>query len=149
MIILINYRGSQPKFTVDKAPLSVDNSIKQVDNASLQGCFEIKPRQQKPLQGDLRPKQGGFVSLQGRFRIKPGGLKLLSVGYFQKHRGLYFIAGAFCSFAGGLCCFTEVEGVLAGGQMIAKTAKREMRHTWKLFQRIPKSEAIVRGQWNR
>jgi hypothetical protein len=49
-------------FTVDKAPLPVDNSIKQVDNASLQRRFIKKQREQKPLQGDLVPKQGGFKS---------------------------------------------------------------------------------------
>jgi hypothetical protein len=32
-------RENHPKSTVDKAPMSVDNSIKQVDNASLQGRF--------------------------------------------------------------------------------------------------------------
>ncbi len=50
-----------PKFTVDKDPLQVDNSIKQVDNASLQGCFGKKPREQKPVQGGFALKQGGFV----------------------------------------------------------------------------------------
>ncbi len=66
-----------PNFTVDKAPLQVDNSIKQGCNASLQGRFEIKPRHQKPLQGGFAPKQGGFVSLQRRFRVKQGEQRLL------------------------------------------------------------------------
>ena len=123
MIILINYRGSQPKFTVDKAPLSVDNSIKQVDNASLQGCFEIKQRHQKPLQGGFAPKQVGLASLQRRFRIKQEEQILMSVGYFQKHGGLYSIAGAFCFIAGGLFFFTEVQGVLAGQQIAPQNAK--------------------------
>ncbi len=48
-------------FTVDKAPLQVDNSIKQGCNASLQGCFGKKPREQKPLQVGFAPKQGGLV----------------------------------------------------------------------------------------
>ncbi len=65
-------------FTVGKAPLQVDNSIKRPRNASLQGCFGKKQREQKPLQGGFAPKQGGFASLQGRFRIKSGEQKLLS-----------------------------------------------------------------------
>ncbi len=70
MIATSKYRGNHPDFTVDKASLQVDNSIKQGCNASLQGCFGIKPREQKPLQGGFSPKQGGFVSLKGRFLIK-------------------------------------------------------------------------------
>jgi len=81
-ITISKNRENHPDFTVDKAPLQVDNSIKQGCNASLQGCFEIKPRGQKPLQGGFSPKQGGFVSLQGRFRVKPGEQMFLSVGYF-------------------------------------------------------------------
>ena len=46
-----------PKYTVDKAPMQVDNSIKQVDNASLQRRFIKKQREQKPLQGGFVPKQ--------------------------------------------------------------------------------------------
>jgi len=62
-----------PKYTVDKAPMQVDNSIKQVDNASLQRRFIKKQREQKPLQGGFAHKQGGYVSLQGCFWIKSGG----------------------------------------------------------------------------
>jgi len=65
-------RGDQPNFTVDKDPLQVDNSIKHPCNEALQGCFEIKPRYQKPLQGGFATKQGGFASLQGRFLLNSG-----------------------------------------------------------------------------
>jgi hypothetical protein len=53
--------------------MSVDNSIKQGDNASLQGRFGKKQREQKPLQGGFVPKQVDKDSLQGCFRIEPGG----------------------------------------------------------------------------
>ena len=60
-------------FTVDKAPLQVDNSIKQVDNASLQRRFELKQRHQKSLQRGFTPKQSGFASLHRRLLIKQVG----------------------------------------------------------------------------
>ena len=98
-MILINYKGNHPKYTLNKAPLQVDNLIKRLCNASLQRRFEIKQRYQKPLQGGFAPKRSGFESLQGRFRMKSGEQMLLSGGYFKKHRGLYFIAGVFCFLA--------------------------------------------------
>ncbi len=51
-------RVETSNFTVDKAPLSVDNLIKQGDFASLHGCFQIKPREQKDFTGGFRPKTG-------------------------------------------------------------------------------------------
>ncbi len=59
MVADCSFAVKTTNFTVDKAPLQVDNSIKQGCNASLQGCFGKKPRQQKPLQGGLAPKQVG------------------------------------------------------------------------------------------
>ncbi len=44
MTILTKYWENHPNFTVDKAPLQIDNSIKQGCNASLQGRFGIKQR---------------------------------------------------------------------------------------------------------
>jgi len=81
-IIASRNRENHPNFTLDKAPLQVDNSIKQGCNASLQGRFIKKQRGQKPLQVGFSPKQSGFVSLQRRFRVKPGEQILLLVGYF-------------------------------------------------------------------
>ncbi len=60
-------RVETSNFTVDKTPLSVDNSIKQGCNASLQRRFEIKQRHQKPLQGDFAAKQVDKDSLKGVF----------------------------------------------------------------------------------
>jgi hypothetical protein len=65
-------RVKTTNFTVDKAPLQVDNSIKQVDNASLQRRFIKKQREQKPLQGDL-PQTGWLCFIAGAFWIKSGG----------------------------------------------------------------------------
>ena len=103
MTILIKYRENHPKFTLDKAPLQVDNLIKRLCNASLQRRFETKQRHQQPLQRGFASKQGGLDSLQGRYRVKSGGQMPLQVGYFQKHGGLYSFAGVFCFFAKGLC----------------------------------------------
>jgi hypothetical protein len=48
--------------------MPVDNFIsKQGDNASLQGRFGKKPREQKPLQVDFISKQGDNASLQRCF----------------------------------------------------------------------------------
>ncbi len=73
MFLASTGRVDASNFTVDKAPLSVDNLIKQGDNASLQRRFIKKQREQKPLQVGFDPKQGGFASLQRRFLIKPVG----------------------------------------------------------------------------
>ena len=85
IIIASLKREIRPKFTVDKAPLSVDNLIKRLCNEALQRRFEIKQRHQKPLQGGLRLKQSGFASLQRRLRVKQGEQITLPVGFFEKH----------------------------------------------------------------
>ncbi len=51
MVFSFSGRVKTTIFTVDKARMSVDNSIKQVDNASLQRRFIKKQREQKPVQG--------------------------------------------------------------------------------------------------
>ncbi len=62
MVVSCSGRVITTDYTVDKTPLSVDNSIKQGCNASLQRRFEIKRRHQKPMQGCFAHKQRGFAS---------------------------------------------------------------------------------------
>ncbi len=69
MAVPFSGRVKTTEYTVDKAPLSVDNLIKQGCNASLQRRFETKRRHQKPMQGCFAHKQRGFASWQGRFLV--------------------------------------------------------------------------------
>ncbi len=84
------YRQSQfilPTFTVGKAPLQVDNSIKQGCNASLQGRFENKTKASKTLAGGICPKTGWLCFIAEAFSGKTGGAKTFTGLIFSKTRG--------------------------------------------------------------
>ena len=123
MIFNFSCRVVLPKNTVDKAPMSVDNLIKQVDFTSLQGCFGKKPREQKPLQSGFYPEQSGKNILQRCFKMKSGEKILLQGWCFQKHGGLCSFVGGLCSFAEGLWFFAGVHVVFAEEQFEHQNAK--------------------------
>jgi hypothetical protein len=113
--------------------MQVDNSIKQGCNASLQGRFEIKQRDQKPLQGGFAPKQRWLCFIAEAFSGKTGGIKLLSGWIFSKTRGtLLYCRGVLLPLQGGFASLQGCKAFLQGSNLTLKPLKKKDDYFQKL-----------------